>query len=97
MKMVKNKKLNVRFIEFMFIGFGKKMNGLGEEEIKKIIGEEFGEFILFNKLLGNGLSYYYSLKNFEGKIGFISVVSYKFCDKCNRVCLILRGFLKICL
>ncbi|MBA2905935.1 GTP 3',8-cyclase MoaA [Clostridium saccharobutylicum] len=96
-KMAKNKKLNVRFIELMPIGLGKKMNGLGEDEIKEIIEEEFGELTPFNKSLGNGPSHYYSLEDFEGKIGFISAVSHKFCDKCNRVRLTSRGFLKTCL
>lgn len=50
-KMAKNKKLNVRFIELMPIGLGKKMNGLGEDEIKEIIEEEFGELTPFNKSL----------------------------------------------
>lgn len=96
-EMARNKNLSVRFIELMPIGLGKDMNGVSEEEIKEIIQAKFGELTPFNKSLGNGPSYYYSLENFKGKIGFISAVNHKFCDKCNRVRLTSNGFLKSCL
>ncbi len=96
-EMAQNKKLSVRFIELMPIGLGKKMYGVGEDYIKKIIQGEFGELTPFNESLGNGPSHYYSLDDFKGKIGFISAVSHKFCDKCNRVRLTSTGFLKTCL
>jgi cyclic pyranopterin phosphate synthase len=96
-EMARNKNLSVRFIELMPIGLGKDMNGVSEEEIKGIIQAKFGELTPFNKSLGNGPSYYYSLENFKGKIGFISAVNHKFCDKCNRVRLTSNGFLKSCL
>lgn len=96
-EMARNKNLSVRFIELMPIGLGKDMNGMSEDEIKEIIQAKFGELTPFNKSLGNGPSYYYSLENFKGKIGFISAVNHKFCDKCNRVRLTSNGFLKSCL
>jgi cyclic pyranopterin phosphate synthase len=96
-EMARNKNLSVRFIELMPIGLGKDMNGVSEEEIKGIIQAKFGELTPFNKSLGNGPSYYYSLENFKGKIGFISAVNHKFCNKCNRVRLTSNGFLKSCL
>ena len=34
---------------------------------------------------------------FQGKIGFISAMTHKFCGECNRVRLTSRGFLKTCL
>ena len=34
---------------------------------------------------------------FEGKIGFISAISHKFCSGCNRVRMTADGFLKPCL
>ena len=36
-------------------------------------------------------------KEFTGRIGFISALSHKFCDSCNRVRLTSTGFLKGCL
>lgn len=96
-KLVKHNDLSVRFIELMPIGLGKDMRGLSEEKIKEIIEEEFGVLTPFNKPLGNGPSYYFSLDNFKGKIGFISAVTHKFCGNCNRVRLTSKGFLKTCL
>src|SRR5699024_5353968 len=49
------------------------------------------------KKLGNGPSHYYSLQGFKGKIGFISAISHKFCNECNRIRLTSMGFLKTCL
>lgn len=96
-QMAKNRNLSVRFIELMPIGLGKEMLGIGEDKIKEIIQGEFGKLTPFNESLGNGPSHYYSLENFAGKIGFISAVSHKFCDNCNRVRLTSTGFLKTCL
>ncbi|MFW2487792.1 GTP 3',8-cyclase MoaA [Clostridium chromiireducens] len=96
-KLAKNKNLSVRFIELMPIGLGKKINGMSEEKIKKIIQENYGELIVYNKSMGNGPSNYYSLENFQGKIGFISAVNHKFCNSCNRVRITANGFLKTCL
>lgn len=46
---------------------------------------------------GNGPCHYYSIAGFQGKIGFISAVTHKFCDRCNRVRLTADGYLKACL
>ncbi|BCJ94492.1 cyclic pyranopterin monophosphate synthase [Anaerocolumna cellulosilytica] len=89
--------LHVRFIEIMPLGYGREVIGYAEEEIKEFIGSEFGELIPFKEEIGNGPSHYYSLKGFQGKIGFISAVSHQFCDNCNRIRLTSEGFLKNCL
>ena len=34
---------------------------------------------------------------FQGKIGFISAISHKFCSECNRIRLTSQGYLKTCL
>lgn len=96
-RLAQNKNISVRFIELMPIGLGKKINGLNEEKIKEIIQENYGELTAYNKPMGNGPSNYYSLDNFQGKIGFISAVNHKFCNSCNRVRLTANGFLKTCL
>lgn len=44
-----------------------------------------------------GPAVYYTFKNFEGKIGFISPLSRPFCASCNRIRLTAEGFLKLCL
>ncbi|AQR95441.1 GTP 3',8-cyclase MoaA [Clostridium saccharoperbutylacetonicum] len=96
-KLAQNKNIHIRFIELMPIGFGKKINGISEDKIKKMINGRYGELIPYNKSIGNGPSKYYTLDNFQGKIGFISAVNHKFCDTCNRVRLTSNGFLKACL
>ena len=40
---------------------------------------------------------YYKIEEFQGKIGFISAMTHKFCDQCNRVRMTAEGFLKACL
>lgn len=81
----------------MPIGLGKNMKGISEDKIKEIVEEELGKITPYDKLLGNGPSGYYTIDNFKGKIGFISAVTHKFCDSCNRVRLTSQGFLKTCL
>ena len=49
------------------------------------------------KPLGNGPCTYYTVDGFEGKIGFISAISHKFCRQCNRIRLTSQGYLKTCL
>lgn len=96
-KLAKNNNISVRFIELMPIGLGKDMKGISEDKIKEIVEEEFGRITPYDKPLGNGPSSYYTIDNFKGKIGFISAVTHKFCDSCNRVRLTSQGFLKTCL
>ena len=47
--------------------------------------------------IGNGPCTYYTVDGFEGKIGFISAISHKFCSQCNRIRLTSQGYLKTCL
>lgn len=89
--------IHVRFIEMMPIGLGRKFEFLSEDDIVSILSEAYGSLTPFEKALGNGPGHYYSIPGFKGKIGFISAVSHKFCDRCNRVRLTADGFLKTCL
>ena len=47
--------------------------------------------------LGNGPGHYYTVDRLTGKIGFISAISHKFCNECNRIRMTSQGFLKSCL
>lgn len=96
-ELARDNKIHVRFIEMMPIGFGKKFEFKSEENIVKMLGQEFGNLERFNKPLGNGPCHYYKIDGFTGKIGFISAISHKFCGECNRVRLTSQGFLKTCL
>ena len=89
--------LHVRFIEMMPIGLGKEFTARGEEQIKAVLEKEYGAMIPTEEKLGNGPCHYYTLEEFTGRIGFISALSHKFCDSCNRVRLTSTGFLKGCL
>ena len=89
--------VHVRFIEMMPIGLGKQFYFCSEESILQGLKERYGAYVPYEKKLGNGPGHYYSFPGFLGKIGFISAISHKFCDSCNRVRLTSLGYLKSCL
>lgn len=95
--LAKDRPLHVRFIELMPIGLGQEMNGYEENTVRELLESAYGAMVPFLEPLGNGPGVYYSLEGFQGKIGFISAVSHKFCDRCNRVRLTSEGVLKTCL
>ena len=91
-------RVHVRFIEMMPIGMGKEFHGVSEEELLRILGEKLPRFSPYvGEPLGNGPCHYYKIEEFQGKIGFISAMTHKFCDQCNRVRMTAEGFLKACL
>lgn len=96
-ELARNQPLHVRFIELMPIGLGNRQQGFREEEIRNMIEKHYGSMRPYKEKLGNGPCTYYELDGFEGKIGFISAISHKFCHNCNRVRLTSDGFLKTCL
>lgn len=95
--LAKNNPVHVRFIEMMPIGLGRSFPFKSETDTMRELEQAYGPLIPFNGVLGNGPCSYYSLSGFQGKIGFISAMSHKFCDSCNRVRLLADGLLKPCL
>lgn len=95
--LAKKEKIHVRFIEMMPIGLGASFSCRNEQEILAILEEAFGPAVPCFEKLGNGPSHYYSFEGFQGRIGFISAISHKFCHECNRIRLTADGFLKVCL
>lgn len=89
--------LHVRFIEIMPIGYGREFQFRGEEEICQILEKVYGTMTPVTEQYGNGPCHYYKIEGFQGKIGFISAMTHKFCDQCNRVRMTAEGFLKACL
>lgn len=90
--------LHVRFIEMMPIGLGQEFHGMKEEEVIRLLSEQFGSLTPYEgERLGNGPCHYYTVEGFRGKIGFISAISHKFCSECNRIRLTSQGYLKTCL
>lgn len=96
-KLAKNSRLTVRFIELMPIGYGKNLTFLGEQHVKSQLEKKFGNLINYPENIGNGPAKYFTIPNFQGKIGFISAMSHKFCETCNRIRLTANGILKTCL
>ncbi len=97
LEFAKASEVDVRFIEMMPIGLGKQFEFVSEESIQKLIEEKYGPMTLYCERRGNGPCKYYDVPGLVGKVGFISAVSHKFCDRCNRVRLTADGFLKTCL
>ncbi|MDO5424602.1 MAG: GTP 3',8-cyclase MoaA [Eubacteriales bacterium] len=95
--LAKNNPLHVRFIEMMPIGYGKQFPFQDEESIKTVLEEAYGPMMPTAERFGNGPCHYYTLEGFQGKIGFISALTHKFCSQCNRVRLTAEGHLKGCL
>ena len=93
----KDREIDVRFIELMPIGFGKKYTQIDNDEILSILESRFGTFEIVNEKRGNGPAKYYRNQNMKGCIGFISAISHEFCESCNRIRLTSSGFLKLCL
>ena len=96
-EIARNHRISVRFIEMMPIGLGAAFEPYTEDDLKALLESYFGKMTLFLGKMGNGPCKYYTLEGFQGKIGFISAVSHKFCEQCNRVRLTSTGFLKACL
>lgn len=89
--------VHVRFIEMMPIGLGHGKKGPGEEELRQILENHFRQSRDYDQSLGNGPARYIQFEGFQGKIGFISAVSHRFCSTCNRIRLTSQGYLKTCL
>ncbi len=94
-KLTLNTQLDVRFIELMPIGQGKKFTGISNNEIYNRLEKTF-EFDRNYKEI-KGVSTYYKLKNSKGNIGFISPINSCFCETCNKIRLTSDGVVKRCL
>ena len=94
--LTKDLNISVRFIEVMPIGEGKKFTSVKNLEILNYIQEKFTLEKISN-LSTDGPASYYKVPGFLGEIGFISPLSNKFCETCNRVRVTSTGFLKLCL
>ena len=94
-KLTLNNQLDVRFIELMPIGQGKKFTGISNNEIYDRLEKTF-EFDRDYKEI-KGVSTYYKSKNSKGNIGFISPINSCFCETCNKIRLTSDGVIKRCL
>lgn len=96
-RLTEEKPLDVRFIELMPIGEGKKYKPIKSDEIKDIISKNRKLIPSDSNNKLDGPATYYITENGKGRIGFISAVSHSFCQECNRIRLTSKGFFKQCL
>lgn len=95
--LARNYPVDVRFIELMPVGCGKNFHGISNDEILSRLEAVYGKGTVSGEKRGNGPAKYYDFTEFQGKIGFISPMSHKFCSECNRIRLTAEGRLKLCL
>lgn len=96
-ELAKDRPLDVRFIELMPIGYGKKLDPVSGEELLLKLQKEYPGMKRDRNLHGNGPAVYWKIPGFAGSVGFISAVHKKFCQDCNRIRLTAQGELKPCL
>lgn len=88
---------DVRFIEMMPIGYGKRFAPVSNEELLGKLYEKYPDLEEDTRIHGNGPAVYYRMKGAGGSIGLISAIHGKFCSSCNRLRLTSQGKLKPCL
>lgn len=96
-ELAKERAIDVRFIEMMPIGLGKKCEGVSGKEVLLNLKKKYPGIKPDSTFHGNGPAAYYRIPGFAGSIGFISAVHGRFCESCNRIRLTARGELKPCL
>ncbi|MDR2140838.1 MAG: GTP 3',8-cyclase MoaA [Deltaproteobacteria bacterium] len=95
--LAKDRRLHVRYIELMPIGLGQGLKGLDPQELTRALVATYGPLTPVSRQLGNGPATYFALPGFVGRVGFISAVQSRFCDRCNRLRVTADGFFKTCL
>jgi cyclic pyranopterin phosphate synthase len=94
------RKLHVRFIEYMPIGAGGSWSKdvcVPAAEIRDVIEREVGPLAPFVSENSAGPSINYQVPGAAGVIGFISPISRHFCDSCRRLRLTADGKIRPCL
>ena len=97
MELAADKGIDIRFIEMMPIGFGKRYAGVSNTRIVKKIEELYGPLDKDTAVHGNGPAVYCRVPKLSVSVGFISAIDGKFCDTCNRIRLTSQGVIKPCL
>ena len=92
--------MEIRFIEFMPIGASSswdKQAYMSSDEIMERISKQ-GKLIPVSREKTDGPATMFRVgKDAQGKVGFISPISHRFCDQCNRLRLTSEGMLRSCL
>ncbi len=95
--LAKEMPVDVRFIELMPIGCGRDFEGVDFIKLYSALKKSYPALSEDTESHGNGPAVYYKIPGFSGSVGFISALSEKFCDSCNRLRLTSSGALKPCL
>ncbi len=96
--LAKGRALDVRFIELMPLGCGADHEGIGSDELLSRFEKSFGSYEpVSDSVKTAGPAQCFSFEGFKGRIGFISPISHRFCESCNRLRLTSEGYLKPCL
>lgn len=98
-KLTLNRKIQVRFIEFMPVDDWEswKRQFVPKAEMIQKIEEALGTLHPVHEEEKTGPAVLYKLEGAAGEVGFISAISEHFCDTCNRVRLTADGKMKHCL
>jgi len=96
-QLAQDRKIDVRFIELMPIGLGKKYITMNNEDLLTEIKRDYPHIKKDYRIHGNGPAHYYHIPSWQGSIGFISAIHHCFCEQCNRIRLTSQGYLKCCL
>ena len=89
--------VDVRFIEMMPVGYGKKYPGISHEDLLQMLRRMYPGMEKDTRQHGFGPAVYYMIPGCRGSVGLISAIHGKFCSTCNRVRLTSQGYLKTCL
>jgi len=95
-----DRRLHVRFIEYMPIGDDNRRRGdscIPNSDIREIIEREVGPLKPFIAVNSAGPSDNYQLPHARGVIGFISPITRHFCGSCRRLRLTADGKIRPCL
>lgn len=102
--MAKNMPVDIRFIEFMPLGSSTLWNEklfLSTSEIFKSVSQQATLLQAIKKdpksESFSGPAKMYEVKEWKGRVGFISAMSNHFCERCNRLRITAKGALRTCL
>jgi cyclic pyranopterin phosphate synthase len=92
--LTKNMPIQVRFIELMPIGEGLKFYDRSSMKVDEVIDKHTELIHIKDK---SNVASVYKIDGAKGTVGFISPISCKFCNDCNRIRLTSTGSIKPCL
>jgi cyclic pyranopterin phosphate synthase len=94
---VKDKPINVRFIEFMpFKGNGwQEPRMVTYNNMKETISSHYELIPIVSE--ASAVAKDFAIEGFQGTVSFITSMTENFCDTCNRIRLTAEGAIKTCL